>query len=299
MRGSGFLEAFYEYLDAFISVIKSITFFDILDIAILAFLLYKGIQIARETRAGQLVKGIILIAACYFVADFFELKAMKYLLDTFFRWGFLAIVILFQPEFRRVLERVGRSKVARITTLSPLDRSGASDVWSNCIDVISESAATLSSTKTGALIVCERMTKLGEQIDTGTILNCVPSEAVFGNIFFPNTPLHDGAVIIRNGYILAAGCFLPKPQKEELINKQLGSRHRAAIGMSEVSDAIIVVVSEETGNISVAEDGVLTRGYNKESLKKHLISKLLPKEDENKHQGIAERVKRRWKKEKS
>ncbi|MCC8192169.1 MAG: diadenylate cyclase CdaA [Ruminococcus sp.] len=293
------MEAFYEYLDAFISVIKSITFFDILDIAILAFLLYKGIQIARETRAGQLVKGIILIAACYFVADFFELKAMKYLLDTFFRWGFLAIVILFQPEFRRVLERVGRSKVARITTLSPLDRSGASDVWSNCIDVISESAATLSSTKTGALIVCERMTKLGEQIDTGTILNCVPSEAVFGNIFFPNTPLHDGAVIIRNGYILAAGCFLPKPQKEELINKQLGSRHRAAIGMSEVSDAIIVVVSEETGNISVAEDGVLTRGYNKESLKKHLISKLLPKEDENKHQGIAERVKRRWKKEKS
>lgn len=300
MRGSGFLEAFYEYLDAFISVIKSITFFDILDIAILAFLLYKGIQIARETRAGQLVKGIILIAACYFVADFFELKAMKYLLDTFFRWGFLAIVILFQPEFRRVLERVGRSKVASITTLGPLDRSAASDVWSNCIDVICESAATLSSTKTGALIVCERMTKLGEQIDTGTILDCVPSEAVFGNIFFPNTPLHDGAVIIRNGYILAAGCFLPKPQKEELINKQLGSRHRAAIGMSEVSDAIIVVVSEETGNISVAEDGVLTRGYNKDSLKKHLISRLLPKDDENKkHQGIAERVKRRWKKEKS
>ena len=192
---------------------------------------------------------------------------------------------------------MGRTKVARITSLNPIDLGSASDEWTKCIDVICESVSNLSSTKTGALIVCERMTKLGEQIDTGTVLECVPSEAVFGNIFFPNTPLHDGAVIIRNGYILAAGCFLPKPQKEELINKQLGSRHRAAIGMSEVSDAIVIVVSEETGNISVAEDGVLTRGYNKDSLKKHLTSKLLPKEDEVKRQGLAERMKRKWKKE--
>lgn len=292
-----FLEGISNFFDAFINIIKSITVFDVIDIAILAFLLYKGIQIAKETRAGQLVKGIILIAACYFIADFFELKAMKYILDTFFKWGLLAIIILFQPELRRILEKMGRTKVARITSFNPIDSGNANDKWTKCIDAVCESASNLSSTKTGALIVCERMTKLGEQIDTGTILDCIPSEAVFGNIFFPNTPLHDGAVIIRNGYILAAGCFLPKPQKEELINKQLGSRHRAAIGMSEVSDAIVIVVSEETGNISVAEDGVLTRGYSKDSLKKHLTSKLLPKEDEVKRQGLAERVKRKWKKE--
>lgn len=293
-----FLESISGFFDAFINIIKSITVFDIIDIAILAFLLYKGIQIAKETRAGQLVKGIILIAACYFIADLFELKSMKYILDTFFKWGFLAIIILFQPELRRILEKMGRTKVARITSFNPIDMGTENEKWTKCIDAICDAASSLSSTKTGALIVCERVTKLGEQIDTGTILECVPSEAVFGNIFFPNTPLHDGAVIIRNGYILAAGCFLPKPQKEEFINKQLGSRHRAAIGISEISDAIVIVVSEETGTISVVEDGVLTRGYNKDSLKKHLTSKLLPKDDEVKRQGLAERVKRKWKKEK-
>lgn len=292
-----FLDTVTNIFDAFISIIKSMTVFDVLDIAILSFLLYKGIQIARETRAGQLVKGIILIIACYFIADFFELKAMTYILQTFFSWGFLAIVILFQPELRRILEKMGRTKVVSLYSLNPIDANGISGAWENCIDAICESAASLSSTKTGALIVCERMTKLGEQIDTGTVLNCTPSAAVFGNIFFPNTPLHDGAVIIRDGIILAAGCFLPKPQKEEFINKQLGSRHRAAIGISEVSDAVIVVVSEETGNISVAEDGVLTRGYHKESLKKLLTKKLIPIEDEVKRQGLAERVKRKWKKE--
>lgn len=292
-----FLDTITNLFDAFISIIKSMTVFDVLDIAILSFLLYKGIQIARETRAGQLVKGIILIILCYFIADFFELKAMTYILQTFFSWGFLAIVILFQPELRRILEKMGRTKVVSLYSLNPMDVNGSFATWENCIDAICESSASLSSTKTGALIVCERMTKLGEQIDTGTILNCTPSAAVFGNIFFPNTPLHDGAVIIRDGMILAAGCFLPKPQKEEFINKQLGSRHRAAIGISEVSDALVVVVSEETGNISVAEDGVLTRGYNKESLKKLLTKKLMPVEDDAKLQGLAERVKRKWKKE--
>lgn len=122
----------------------------------------------------------------------------------------------------------------------------------------------------------ERQTKLGEQIETGTIVKAVPSEELFRNIFFPNTPLHDGAVIIRDGMIYAAGCFLPKPQKEELINKELGSRHRAGIGMSEVSDAIVIIVSEETGIISIAENGVLERGFDREKLYAHLKSRLLP-----------------------
>lgn len=291
------LDTIAEFFRMFISTVKSITVFDIIDMAILSFLLYKGIQIAKETRAGQLIKGIIIIAACYFVADFFSLKALSYILETFFKWGFLAIVILFQPEIRRILEKMGRTKLATVTGLSPLEPRGSKTSWENCVDAICESAEKLSSTRTGALFVCERMTKLGEQIATGTILNCDPSPAVFGNIFFPNTPLHDGAVIIRDGEILAAGCFLPKPQKEELINKQLGSRHRAAIGMSEVSDAIVIIVSEETGNISVAEDGVLTRGFSKESLRRLLNKKLLPTDETDKKQGLAERVKRKWKKE--
>ena len=156
----------------------------------------------------------------------------------------------------------------------------------------------LSSTKTGALIIFERKTKLGEQIATGTLLDCVPSAAMLGNIFVPNTPLHDGAVIIRDGKILAAGCFLPKPANEELINKQLGSRHRAAIGMSENSDAIVIVVSEETGTISVAENGELTRGYVEDTLKKLLYTRLLPDRntDSNKENSLAGRVISKWKK---
>ena len=140
----------------------------------------------------------------------------------------------------------------------------------------------LSATKTGALIVIERQTKLGEQVENGIVLNAVPSKELFGNIFFKNTPLHDGAVIIRDGMVLAAACFLPKPQKEELINKKLGSRHRAAIGMSENSDAIVIVVSEETGHISIAENGGLTSDYTRFRLNEYLREALIPKPAESK-----------------
>ena len=136
----------------------------------------------------------------------------------------------------------------------------------------------LSATCTGALIVIERQVKLGEQIETGTMLNALPSKEIFGNIFYPKTPLHDGAVIMRDGMILAAACFLPKPQKEELVNKKLGSRHRAAIGMSENSDAVVIVVSEETGQISVAMNGVLTRDYTHEKLKNLLTNEIFIKQ---------------------
>ena len=160
-------------------------------------------------------------------------------------------------------------------------RDGAPADIHNCIEAVCTACEQLSQTATGALIVFERETRLGEQVDTGTILNATPSPELFGNIFFPNTPLHDGAVIIRDSKVYAAGCFLPKPQKEELISKALGSRHRAAIGMSEVSDAVIVIVSEETGTISVAENGSLTRFYNKDTLRKLLTSKLIPEKPEN------------------
>lgn len=290
-----------DVLSALVSVIKSISLPDIVDMAILAYLIYHGIKLVRETRATQLIKGIVIICVAYMISSFLDLKVLTFLLKNVFQWGIIAIIILFQPELRRILDKMGRSKVADISLFTNSDSDDDNAKWNKAIDAIVEASGELSATATGALIVCERQTRLGEQIDTGTILNCTPSAAVFGNIFFPNTPLHDGAVIIRDGKILAAGCFLPKPQKEELINKQLGSRHRAAIGMSENSDAVVIVVSEETGTISVAEDGELTRGFNKESLRRLLKNRLIQDENNNNSNAknkIKERVKQKWKKEK-
>lgn len=285
---------------ALISVIKSISIPDIIDMGILAYLIYHGIRLVRETRASQLIKGIVIICVAYMASSFFGLKVLTFLLKNVFQWGIIAIIILFQPELRRILDKMGRTKVD-FFMFSNSDNEESEVKWSKAIESVVDAAAELSATKTGALIVCERQTRLGEQIDTGTVLNCNPSSAVLINIFVPNTPLHDGAVIMREGKILAAGCFLPKPEKEQLINKQLGSRHRAAIGMSENSDAIVLVVSEETGTISIAEDGELTRGFSKESLRKHLRVRLLQGEDSPEGSNInrfTERVKQKWKKEK-
>ena len=279
------------------NVFKYISINDVFDIAILSYLIYHGIKLIRETRAQQLVKGILVLIAAYSIAIIFKLQTMRFLLKTCFEWGFLALIIVFQPELRRILEKVGRTKLTELNFLPSNDPDVTSDKIKYCIDAVCSASQNLSSTCTGALIIFERKTKLGEQIDTGTILNCVPSPSVFGNIFYPNTPLHDGAVIIRDGMILAAGCFLPKPQKEELIAKQLGSRHRAAIGMSENSDAIVVVISEETGTISVAENGELTRGFNKESLRKLLNSRLIPEKDTTTNRdSFAGRMISKWKK---
>ncbi len=291
------LEAIKSGFTMLWNVFKYIRINDIIDIAILSFLIFHGIKLIRETRAQQLVKGILVLIAAYLLAIFFNLQTMRFFLKTCFEWGILALIIMFQPELRRILEKVGRTRLTEFSWFSNNEVDDFTDRWKVCIEAICESVQNLSSTCTGALIVCEQKTKLGEQISTGTVLNCVPSSAIFGNIFFPNTPLHDGAVIIRDGMILAAGCFLPKPQKEELIAKQLGSRHRAAIGMSENSDAIVIVVSEETGTISVAENGELTRGFSKESLRKLLYSKLVPEKEINSgRDNFAGRVISRWKK---
>ncbi len=265
--------------NALVNVFRSITFVDILDMIFLALILYFVIKLIKETRAEQLLKGIAFFAIALFLLNQFEFKAMSVISDTLFNVGLIAFIVMFQPELRRALEKVGRTRVVKSISLfetSTVDESG-------CVSAINQIALAcekLSRTATGALIVIERQTKLGEQIETGTIIKAVPSEELFRNIFFPNTPLHDGAVIIRDNMIYAAGCFLPKPQKEELINKELGSRHRAAIGMSEVSDAIVIIVSEETGIISIAENGVLERGFDRDKLTVHLRNKLLPEPSE-------------------
>ena len=265
--------ALRDILDMIFSVIKTAQPVDILDILVLSYVVYLGMKLIRETRAGQLIKGIFLLLFVYIIASWINMKAISYLLSETLNIGLIALIILFQPELRRTLEKAGYTKLGlRFSGNSNVD----SGVWSRTIDVICDACVELSATSTGALIVIERQTRLGEQIDNGTILDAIPSKELFGNIFFNKTPLHDGAVIIRDGKILAAACFLPKPQKEELINKRLGSRHRAAIGMSENSDAIVIVVSEETGAISVALGGVLTHDVSDGDLRDILKTEFLP-----------------------
>lgn len=278
--------------DALVNVFSSMTFVDVLDIVLLSFILYFVIKIIKETRAEQLLKGIALFAVALFFLNQFEFKVMSVISDTLFNVSIIAFIVMFQPELRRALEKVGRAKVVKpISLFETVTADEAGCV--SAINQITLACEKLSRTATGALIVIERQTKLGEQIETGTIIKAVPSEELFRNIFFPNTPLHDGAVIIRDNLVYAAGCFLPKPQKEELINKELGSRHRAAIGMSEVSDAIVIIVSEETGMISIAENGVLERGFDRDRLTLHLKNKLLPEPAEQRKREKQPRKKKK------
>lgn len=273
-------DLFSNWWNALYNVFKSINPNDFLDIALLTYLVYILLKFVRETRAGQLMKGIMFIVAVYAVSLVLRLRAISWLSLKALDVGVIAIIILFQPELRRVLERFGTT-TTKFSRLAIGDNEDAIAKWNVAIPVICDAVEQLSKTATGALIVIERSTKLGEQILNGTVMKAIPSTELFGNIFYNKTPLHDGAVIMRDGIIWAAACFLPKPQKEELIDKHLGSRHRAAIGMSENSDALVIVVSEETGQISIAEDGILTRNYTKNSLDKLLRATLIPQEKDS------------------
>lgn len=248
-------------------------FRDTLDIAMLSYIVYKSICIIRETRAIQLVKGILLLGGLYLFVTVAQLSAMSWLMQRVFELGIIAILVVFQPELRSALERFGRVNVIGLTSWN---HSVIESVWREPIEAVCEAVKNLSETKTGALIVIERQTKLGEQLNTGVLIDAIPSASLFGNIFFKNSPLHDGAVIMRDGKVYAASCFLPKPKREADLDRALGSRHRAAIGISEVSDSVTVVVSEETGGISIAVDGKLTRQLTPEKLKKALDYYLIP-----------------------
>ena len=263
-----------DILEMMSNVVKTGGLIDVFDIFLLTIAVFLVIKLVKETRAGQLIKGISFYSLLYLVCSHYDMRAMTYIMEKLFNVGLIALCIVFQPELRRALEKLGRANV----TMFSLGESGSDEAvrWHVAINAIAEACEELSATTTGALIVIERQTKLGEQVETGTIISARPSREILCNIFYPKTPLHDGAVIVRDGMLYAAACFLPKPQKEELINKKLGSRHRAAIGMSENSDAIVVVVSEETGTISIADDGSLQRGFTKEDLKEYLRRKLFP-----------------------
>lgn len=250
------------YLRSFFQVLKLT---DIIDIFLIATIVYQLLKILKETRAMQLVKGIFILFLILQISSWAHLTTLNYLLRNAMQVGMFAIVVIFQPELRNLLEKMGRSNVGRLIDVAT-GNSSAGDDDNYAISEIVTAASNMSSTKTGALIVIERETKLGDVIRTGTLLDAEVSSSLLENIFFPKTPLHDGAVIIRGDRIHTAGCFLPLTSNTNL-SRDLGTRHRAALGISEASDAIVVVVSEETGKISIAVNGSLTRNLTEASLK--------------------------------
>lgn len=279
------MSAFLDYLEYVKNQLTGIGIVDIIDIVIVAFLFYWVFKFVRDRRAGKLLVGVVFLAVLLLLSYLLEMRALNFILTNLFSVGLVAVVIVFQPELRTALEKVGVESLKNFK--GRLDSDEVADIRL-AIGEISVAAESLSQTKTGALVVFERTTKLGEYIRTGTTVDARVSSFLIGNIFFNKAPLHDGAVIIRKGRVHAAGCFLPLSSNSEIV-KDLGTRHRAAIGMSENSDAVVLVVSEETGVISIAVDGELKRGFTRKSLEAYLVSILLPEE---KH--ITERVKRKF-----
>lgn len=242
--------------------VKSIGFIDVLDIALVAVLLYLIYKFIRDRRAGKLASGIVILVLLLIFSNLFGMNAMKFLMQNVFQVGLLALVVVFQPELRSALEKVGGEPLKSLRSIGEnKDEKAMEPFFRSLCDAVID----LSSDMTGALIVIERTTKLGDIIKSGTVLNADMSSFLLKNIFFNKAPMHDGAVVLRGDRIYAAGCFLPLSGNAEII-KDLGSRHRAGIGMSENSDAVVIIVSEETGTISVAEGGNLKRGFNYNSL---------------------------------
>lgn len=241
---------------------------DVIDIGIVAFITYKLISLIKKTRAQQVVRGIILLIVLMQLAEIFELNIINFILRNTMQIGLLAVLIVFQPELRRALEKVGTSRFSKFDFFSG-DKIDAYSEIGYSIECIVSACAFMAKNKMGALIVLEREGHLPEIIETGTRLNANISTELLMNIFFPNSPMHDGAAIVRGDRIMAAGCLLPLSENQSL-SRELGTRHRAALGMSERSDAVTVVVSEETGTISVAVDGILKRHLATETLRKLL-----------------------------
>lgn len=273
-------EAIASWWEWMMSIAMNFQFKDAVDIIIVAFLIYGVVKLVRETRAGQLVKGLFLLVVLFIISSYFNLVMVSRVLAYFFQFAFVAILIVFQPEIRKALEQVGRNNVGQsiAAVVTGRDRSYDRAQIRKAINAVVDGVGILQQLKMGALIVFERKTKLGDIIETGTQINCEPSGQIVGNIFFNKAPLHDGAMIIRDGMIHAAGCILPLT-KNTSVSAELGTRHRAALGVSEESDAVVVVVSEETGQISVAVNGVLACRFTRDTLRDVLEGYLIPQEE--------------------
>ncbi|MBQ6830774.1 MAG: diadenylate cyclase CdaA [Clostridia bacterium] len=250
---------------------------DTLDILLVAFAIFWLIKLVRDSRAEQLLKGFLLLGVAYGAAYVLSLTATKYLLQILFDNALIVLVVIFQPEIRRALERVGHSGLVgkfKILGMNEEETEQYIHQWKTAISAVCSGVDMLQRQKMGALIVFERSTRLGEIAKSGTEINADPTGELIGNIFFNKAPLHDGATIIRDGKVYASGCILPLSDNVS-ISRSLGTRHRAGVGMSENSDAVVVIVSEETGTISVAKDGVLKRDYTVENLRIELENELV------------------------
>lgn len=243
---------------------------DLVDILIVAYIIYKLLMLIRETRAEQVLKGLAILLVSTKISEWLGLNTINWLLRNAMTVGVIALLIVFQPELRRALEHIGRTGLINISLFS----ANESD-YSDVVDEIVKAVQGLSRSKTGALMIIALKTGMNEVIETGVYIDGKVSSELLSNIFIPNTPLHDGAVIIKNDRVVAAGCFLPLTENPN-ISKQLGTRHRAALGISEITDALAIVVSEETGVISIAQDGKLTRYLDSKMLKDILTKLYIP-----------------------
>lgn len=271
------INSIIEMILAFISEIK-INY--IIDIAIIALVFYKLLGLIKETRAEQLVKGFIIILVISKLSEWAKLYAINYILQSTFTIGLIALVIIFQPELRKALEHLGRSQ-----WLISNNKKGSVEEQTRAINEIVDAVSVMSRKKIGALIVVERLIGINDIIETGTTLDAQISADLLMNVFYPKSPLHDGAVIIKNNRLMAAGCLLPL-SSNKYISKELGTRHRAAMGMTESSDALIVIVSEETGAISMAVEGKLQRFLDTSTLR-DLMNQTLDKDKETGGKNVA------------
>ena len=261
-----------------LSLGASLSWRNALDIALVALLVYYVIALVRQTRANSVLKGLALVLIMAWLSDVMQLSAFNWILRQVINTGVIMLVVLFQPELRRGLEKIGRSKLSGAGLLESSHKIATAE---HDADEIVHCMTNLSRRRVGALVVIQNKTGLNDIIATGTMLDAEISSALLENIFEPNTPLHDGAIIMRGGRIVAAACYLPLSENYS-ISRELGTRHRAAIGISETTDATVLVVSEETGVISVAREGKLTRYFDAKALKKLLMDLFQPAEDSSK-----------------
>ncbi len=283
----GFWSNIVSFAESLLAVFASFRISDFLDICFVTFIIFSAIKLIRETRTVQLIKGLVLLGFVYFVVSAFGMNASRYLFDKLFTNVILVIIIIFQPEIRHMIEAVGRSKFSSFNAI----RKSTQDIKRNeqtngMIGEICKACSDMSDEKIGALMVIERESLLGEVIKTGTEIDARITKEMICNVFYPKAPLHDGAAIIRDFRICAAGCILPLTENHDSVSSSLGTRHRAAIGMSEQSDALVVVVSEETGAISVAKEGKLRRGVSDGELREILGNELFVKETDESVSGI-------------
>nr|MBE6544771.1 TIGR00159 family protein [Oscillospiraceae bacterium] len=262
---------FSAFVDNLKNIFANFYWTDAVDIVILGLLFYFVLSFFKSRKAGTLVVGIFLCIALYAIAIIFNLTGVQYILSGVFQIGALAIIIIFQPEIRELLEAIGSGSIKGIRGFG--ESANNKQAQYKAIDNICKAVYVMAAEKTGALIVIERTTQLEEIIHTGITINADVSDYLIRNIFFNKAPLHDGAMVIEGNRIKAAACILPLP-KHTYVENELGTRHRAAVGLSEISDAVIIVVSEETGTISVAKESELKRDFTEDSLRKYLVKEL-------------------------